>query len=416
MALFVPPSPFAASSSSRCSNVLSSRLGHHQGSPSTLLGRSLSSNSLSLCEVIAVATVVFRSRRALVQRRVYYKHARKMRDKLYRPETAIASAPKPMWSADGGVRICSGVSELSKRYDAFTLDQYGVLHDGRVAYPGVADALEQLKAAGKPAVILSNYAGRAASQAAKLPEIGLDPQLLAGIVTSGELAYRYLKQHQGKLGRRVLWIAWQNREKRGLGDFFDGLEDYELVSDAKNADFILVSGVDALFAGTEDQVHTTYEADGDRNPFMVTFRQAIQRCLPMICANPDLRVVRPEGWKAYLGGSLAQEYENLGGRVIYFGKPYTAAFEEARRLLQEALSEGGKAAEDISICHVGDSLHHDVSGAAKVGLNAAFVVKSGLHADEFRGENEKLTSDAVIALCRKEEAAIPQVAIPSFTW
>lgn len=274
-----------------------------------------------------------------------------------RPETRIAHAPALQKSDD--IWLCSGVSELLDSYDAFTLDQYGVLHNGREAYPGAAECVARMKAAGKPCVILSNYAGRAERQKEKLPDIGFDPDDLAGVVTSGELAHRYLSK-QGKLGTRVLWIAWSEREKRGLGDFFEGLEDYTLVSNVEDADFILVSGVESRFAGTEAEEACDYERTGEHRLYRPLFRAAIQRMLPMICANPDLRVIRPSGWRAYLGGSLAAYYERLGG--------------QARRQLCLAVAGDEDAAleleldEDFRICHVGDSLQHDVRGARSVSV------------------------------------------------
>lgn len=312
------------------------------------------------------------------------------------------------------------MSELIESYDAFSLDQYGVLHDGREAYPGAADCLAQIKAAGKPCVILSNYAGRADRQRDKLPHIGFDPELFAGVVTSGELTHRYLSK-QGKLGKRVLWIAWSERELRGLSDFFDGLEGYTLASSVEEADFILVSGVESRFAGTQAEDACDYERTGNHRLYRPLFRAAIQRMLPMICANPDLRVIRPGGWRAYLGGALAQYYERLGGQVIYFGKPHSSAFEEARRQLCEAAAELRckdalqlELDEDFRICHVGDSLHHDVRGALSVGLAAAFVAQTGLHAEEM-GE-EPLTQERILDLCKEYKVPFPQAAVPRFVW
>ncbi len=55
----------------------------------------------------------------------------------------------------------SGIAGLAERYDGFILDLWGVVHDGRAPYPGVADALARLAALGKPVVFLSNAPRRA---------------------------------------------------------------------------------------------------------------------------------------------------------------------------------------------------------------------------------------------------------------
>ena len=40
--------------------------------------------------------------------------------------------------------FCDGVRNLADRYEAFILDQWGVLHDGTNAYPGVHEVLHHL--------------------------------------------------------------------------------------------------------------------------------------------------------------------------------------------------------------------------------------------------------------------------------
>uniref|UniRef100_A0A7S0AKY5 Uncharacterized protein n=1 Tax=Pyrodinium bahamense TaxID=73915 RepID=A0A7S0AKY5_9DINO len=208
------------------------------------------------------------------------------------------------------------------------------------------------------------------------------------------------------MGSHALWIAWPDLQQRGLAQYFDELPRYSLAQEVGDADFILVSGVGSLFAGTPNALKMKFERDGNPVPFGKTFRVAIARSLPMVCANPDLEVVRPGGWKANLPGALAKQYENLGGRVIFFGKPYTAAFEEARRLLEE--TGVGKR-----ICHVGDSLLHDVAGASNVGLDAAFVVQTGIHAEHLP---ELPSVNDIAKLCKKERVPLPAVVIPRFTW
>ena len=39
--------------------------------------------------------------------------------------------------------IINNISEISQKYDAIVFDQWGVLHDGKLAYEGVIACLEE---------------------------------------------------------------------------------------------------------------------------------------------------------------------------------------------------------------------------------------------------------------------------------
>ena len=54
-----------------------------------------------------------------------------------------------------------GIADLVSDYDGFVLDLWGVLHDGTSLYPGVADTMSRLAAAGKSFVMLTNAPRRA---------------------------------------------------------------------------------------------------------------------------------------------------------------------------------------------------------------------------------------------------------------
>jgi len=118
--------------------------------------------------------------------------------------------------------------------------------------------------------------------------------------------------------------------------------------------------------------------------------------------------MRPWG-KGYLGGGLADKYESMGGRALQLGKPHALAFNEACRMLQEV---AGASVGD-RVCHVGDSLHHDVGGASAAGLDTAFVVSPGLHADVLPLEP---SAEEVVELCQQEGVPSPTVSIPRFAW
>ena len=59
-------------------------------------------------------------------------------------------------------------SSLISRYDAFIIDQWGVLHDGKVLYPEALATMDLLKAASKKTIMLSNSSKRVGSSIAGL--------------------------------------------------------------------------------------------------------------------------------------------------------------------------------------------------------------------------------------------------------
>ena len=66
-----------------------------------------------------------------------------------------------------------GIADLVREYDGFVLDLWGVLHDGKSLYPGVADTMGHLAAAGKSFVMLTNAPRRAWSVSEQLVAMGI---------------------------------------------------------------------------------------------------------------------------------------------------------------------------------------------------------------------------------------------------
>jgi HAD superfamily hydrolase (TIGR01459 family) len=91
--------------------------------------------------------------------------------------------------------------------------------------------------------------------------------------------------------------------------------------------------------------------------------------LTMICANPDLEVVR-DGKRIICAGLLAQNYQEQGGKVINRGKPDPAIYAPTLTLL------GTEKSRTLAI---GDSLRTDMQGAKYAAIDACWVL-SGIHA------------------------------------
>ena len=62
--------------------------------------------------------------------------------------------------------------------------------------------------------------------------------------------------------------------------------------------------------------------------------QARERKLTLICANPDIVVERGDRL-IYCAGAIAELYRELGGEVIFYGKPHRPIYERAMALAAE---------------------------------------------------------------------------------
>ena len=67
----------------------------------------------------------------------------------------------------------------------------------------------------------------------------------------------------------------------------------------------------------------------------------------MICANPDVTVARGERIIP-CAGAIAALYEELGGRVIYAGKPYLPVYERAFEMI--AAARGRPVSREATFC------------------------------------------------------------------
>lgn len=263
----------------------------------------------------------------------------------------------------GKTKFCQGISDISDSYNAFIIDQWGVLHNGEKTYDGVVDCLKELKNRKKYIIILSNSGKRAEENKQRLKTLGIGPSLYDEIVTSGETTWQGLS-HQDDgifkgLGENCFLLS-----RGGDTSIVDGLENIRLVSEVEEADFMLISGSDAPKKTLVDY----YE------PIL---RKAIRHRLKAICANPDSRILIGNN-QAFGPGMIARRYEDFGGVVHYLGKPHKPIFHHCIKILQDKEIYPGQTVM------VGDTMAHDIIGAASVNIDTC-LVKNGLHYGSFKG-------------------------------
>ena len=286
--------------------------------------------------------------------------------------------------------LLPGLAALAEAYDGFILDLWGVIHDGQRVFPHAIDTLRALRDAGKRAVLLSNAPRREAVVGARNHEIGLPHGLVAGLVTSGEEAWRHMHDrpdafHQG-LGRRCLHLGGpRDRSMR------DGLP-YDFVADAAAADCILNTG--------------SAEEDGSMAATEAALATAAARDLPMVCANPD-RVVIAGGRREPCAGAIADRYTALGGRVAWHGKPFPGVYRRALERLG--------VSDPARVLCVGDGMETDMVGAKNAGLPALFIL-GGIHQDEVGRNSQGEVDAAGLQRVAGHYGVQPVAALQRFTW
>ncbi|WP_099824684.1 TIGR01459 family HAD-type hydrolase [Oceaniglobus indicus] len=264
---------------------------------------------------------------------------------------------------------------LAGRYDAFLIDQFGVLMDGAGAYDGAAAALSALAGMGKRIVLLSNSGKRAAPNAARLTRLGFDRHSYLGVMSSGEAAFAEMKRRIGQDIRPgvAVWVHARDGDMSAV----DGL-DLTPVDQAEAADLLVIAGSRA--------------DEFDRNQYRDWLAPAARRGVPAFCTNPDMKMLTPQGQR-FGAGAIAEMYEDLGGRVEWVGKPFPLIYRRAHDAL-------GKP--DRVLC-IGDSPAHDIAGGKGAGFATA-LVRTGLHSD--------LSDAALLEHCRA--TAMPDFIIPGF--
>ena len=287
--------------------------------------------------------------------------------------------------------ILSGLAEIVDRYDGFILDLWGCIHDGVAPFKHVADTLRRAGALGKRRLVLSNAPRRARAVIASMTRLGVPTDVYDGVLSSGEAAWQALARREdewhAKLGNRCLLIG----PERDLGMLEgNGLVKVEKVEDAT---LVLATG--------------PREDDLDLAAHEAQLAACLRRNLPMLCANPDLIVMRgPQ--LLICAGTLAERYMELGGSVRHHGKPHAAIYERALPLLG--------VTEKRRVLAVGDSLRTDVAGAIAAGIDVAFI-PGGIHAEVLgiKAMGEAPNREALVHLMR-DFAAKPTWVLPELRW
>ncbi len=205
------------------------------------------------------------------------------------------------------------LGEISDRYDAILCDIWGVLHNGVASFAEASKSLAAFRRRGGAVVLITNAPRPSAVIGGQLLKLGVFPEAFDAVVTSGDVTIRLIEA-------RIEDPLFHLGPARDLSLF----EAAEAATGRRPALVPLAEARYCVCTGLRDDRTETpedYEAE---------LRALSERSLPMVCANPDIVIHRGDA-PVYCAGALARRYEEIGGEVVYAGKPYLPIYRSIDR-------------------------------------------------------------------------------------
>lgn len=287
-------------------------------------------------------------------------------------------------------QIIESLAEIAAPYDVLYCDLWGCLHDGlRLFDPAVA-ALVAFRRRGGAVVLMTNAPRTHHAVQRRLERMGLPREAWDVIAASGDATQEAMLM--GAAGQR-LWHLGPAKDD----DLFTMVPDW--LADRPPVDRVPLDQAEGIICtGPFDEF--TDRPEDYRGRFLL----AKTRDLPMLNANPDLAVDVGET-RIPCAGALAQLYEQMGGRVLSFGKPHPPIYDLARR----RLAERGITYDNDQVLAIGDGILTDIPGARSEGIDALFVT-GGLEARRF-GPDPARPDPGLLAAWLAEQGLAPRWAI-----
>jgi HAD superfamily hydrolase (TIGR01459 family) len=274
------------------------------------------------------------------------------------------------------IPILAGLSALAARYEVLICDVWGVVHNGREAYPGVVECLRAFRRNGL-VVLLSNAPRPNGPIREQLKSLGVPADAYDALVTSGDLTRRLLAE-RASAGRFDIHHVGPER-------------DLPLFAELNIARVAMKGAAAIVCTGPFDD---TREGPDDYRDY---WTDALARRLPFYCANPDLVVQRGDQL-IYCAGALAEVYERQGGEVLYLGKPNAPVYAFVDERVAELAGHPVPRAKWLA---VGDGLKTDIAGATRGGIDA-LLISGGIHAPELSDASGNPDSSRIAAVLRRD--------------
>ena len=269
-------------------------------------------------------------------------------------------------------KIIRDISEIVDFYEVYFIDLWGVIHNGVKLFPGVNDVLKVLKKKKKTIFFITNAPRRATIISKQLKELGIDNNVYDRIVSSGEITWYFLEQKIKKTKKKLRFYhigpPRDDHLKHGLN--------FEESKNLEEVDLIINTGP----WGDNDKLENYVDILDCANKYSI----------PMICSNPDKTVIRGDNFMI-CAGMLAEYYENIGGSVEYYGKPYSEIYNYCFQHLSDF--------DKKKVLFIGDSLDNDIKGA-NIQKCDSLLITNGIHRDINKTNDNEIDKIKMIELLK----------------
>ena len=247
------------------------------------------------------------------------------------------------------MRELSHLSEIFDKYDTFVIDLWGVLHNGIELNPKAIEVVEKLNENSKKLIFLSNAPRPSFKVVNFLLSMKMDKKYLSNVMTSGEAAMHAINKN--KFGKTFYHLGPPRDTS-----IFERVKKNKTTID--KCEFILCTG---LFD----------EHENDLEFYKKFLKKHTSKTL--ICTNPDLTVHRGDT-EELCAGSVAKIFEELGGKVVYYGKPHSEVYNMCFNKNEKVLA-------------IGDNLRTDIKGANNLNIDCIFI-SEGVHREECKNDTD----------------------------
>jgi len=257
------------------------------------------------------------------------------------------------------LRELNHLSEVFSAYETFVIDLWGVMHNGIKLNEKAIEAVKQLKNNSKKIVFLSNAPRPSSKVVDFLLKMKMDKQYLSNVMTSGEAAMHAINQN--KFGKTFFHLG-PPRD----APVFEKVRENK--TNINSCDFILCTG---LFDEDDPDLNKPQLHEKNLDYYQNFLIKHISKKL--VCTNPDLTVHRGNK-EEYCAGYIAKIFKDIGGKVIYFGKPHKEIYDMCFEKNEKVLA-------------IGDNLRTDIKGANNLNKDCLFI-SDGVHRNEFNNNLE----------------------------